>query len=98
MKTIDRRAIIAGVFTAAGWSVLERAEALAQQRTGKDAPIQPKDNLKITKLETFLVKPRWLFLKLKPTAGIVGLGEPLREGRALTCPERVKRFERNFTV
>ncbi|PYT30416.1 MAG: galactonate dehydratase [Acidobacteria bacterium] len=93
MKTIDRRAIIAGVFTAAGWSVLDRAEAVAQQRTGKDAPIQPKDNLKITKLETFLVKPRWLFLKVQTNAGILGLGEPITEGRALTCAEAVREIE-----
>jgi len=93
MKTIDRRTLIAGAFTAAGWSVLDRAEAVAQQRTGKDAPIQPKDNLKITKLETFLVKPRWLFLKVQTNAGIVGLGEPITEGRALTCAEAVKEIE-----
>ncbi|MBI3856692.1 MAG: galactonate dehydratase [Planctomycetes bacterium] len=41
--------------------------------------------LKITKLETFLVKPRWLFLKIHTDSGIVGLGEPITEGRALTC-------------
>ncbi len=40
--------------------------------------------LKITKLETLLVKPRWLFLKIHTDAGIVGLGEPVVEGRALT--------------
>ena len=93
MKTIDRRTLIAGAFTAAGWSVLDRAEAVAQQRTGKDAPIQPKDNLKITKLETFLVKPRWLFLKVQTNAGILGLGEPITEGRALTCAEAVREIE-----
>ncbi len=31
--------------------------------------------MKITKVETFLVKPRWLFLKLHTDEGIVGLGE-----------------------
>src|SRR5262245_6585402 len=41
--------------------------------------------LQITKLETLLVKPRWLFLKVHTDAGIVGLGEPIIEGRALTC-------------
>ena len=40
--------------------------------------------MKITKLETFLVKPRWLFLKVHTDAGIVGLGEPIVEGRAAT--------------
>jgi galactonate dehydratase len=46
--------------------------------------------LKITKLETFLVKPRWLFLKIHTDAGIVGLGEPITEGRALTCRTAVE--------
>ncbi|HLY10235.1 MAG TPA: galactonate dehydratase [Planctomycetota bacterium] len=47
-------------------------------------------DLKITKLETFLVKPRWLFLKVHTDAGIVGLGEPITEGRALTCRTAVE--------
>ena len=38
--------------------------------------------MKITKLETFYVKPRWLFLKLHTDEGIVGLGEPICEGHA----------------
>jgi galactonate dehydratase len=41
-------------------------------------------------LETFLVKPRWLFLKVHTDAGIVGLGEPLLEGRAKTCATAVE--------
>ncbi|MCX6587781.1 MAG: galactonate dehydratase [Acidobacteria bacterium] len=62
--------------------------ALAQ-----NAPIAKKDNLKITKLETILVKPRWLFLKIHTNAGIVGLGEPVVEGRALTCATAIKEIE-----
>jgi galactonate dehydratase len=45
--------------------------------------------LRVTKLETFLVKPRWLFLKVHTDAGIVGLGEPILEGRARTCATAV---------
>ena len=45
--------------------------------------------MKITKLETFLVKPRWLFLKIHTDEGLVGLGEPILEGRALTCAQGV---------
>lgn len=59
-----------------------------RQKT-KDAPISPKDNLLVTKVETFLVKPRWLFLKIHTNAGITGLGEPVLEGRALTCKAAV---------
>src|SRR5579859_5074635 len=93
MKTIDRRSVIRSVFSSAGLAALARSESAALQRAGKDAPISPKDNLKITKLETFLVKPRWLFLKVHTNAGIVGLGEPITEGRALTCAEAVKEIE-----
>ncbi len=49
--------------------------------------------MKITKIETFLVKPRWLFLKMHTDEGIVGLGEPILEGRALTCATAVKELE-----
>src|SRR3954447_14143571 len=68
------------------------ADALAQQK-GNNAPVTPKSKLTVTRLETFLVKPRWLFLKIHTDAGIVGLGEPLLESRARTCAEAVKEIE-----
>ena len=55
-----------------------------------DAPISPKDEIKITRLETFLVAPRWIFLKVHTDAGIVGLGEPLLEGRARTIATAIE--------
>src|SRR5262252_8224268 len=93
MPSTSRRSVLASAFASLGLSAFDAAEAAAQQRVGKDAPISPKDNLKVTKLETFLVKPRWLFLKVHTNAGIVGLGEPITEGRALTCAEAVKEIE-----
>jgi galactonate dehydratase len=45
--------------------------------------------MKITRVETFLVKPRWLFCKIHTDEGLVGLGEPILEGRALTCATAV---------
>jgi galactonate dehydratase len=48
---------------------------------------------RITKIETYLVKPRWLFLEMHTEEGIVGLGEPILEGRALTCQMAVKELE-----
>ncbi len=47
-------------------------------------PPQFKTRLRITRLETLLVKPRWLFLKIHTDEGLVGLGEPILEGRAKT--------------
>ncbi|MGW4061127.1 galactonate dehydratase [Amycolatopsis sp. NPDC004747] len=40
--------------------------------------------MKITGIETFLVAPRWLFLKVSTDEGISGWGEPVVEGRAET--------------
>jgi len=49
--------------------------------------------MKITRLETILVQPRWLFLKMHTDAGLVGYGEPVVEGRAHTVREAVRELE-----
>src|SRR6516225_8453880 len=87
--TLSRRSVLAGAFATLGAAAL--AEAREQPR--REVPIASKDPLKVTKLETFLVKPRWLFLKVHTNAGLVGLGEPILEGRALTCAQAVKEIE-----
>jgi galactonate dehydratase len=92
-NSVHRRQAIASAFRAVGLASLSGTALEARQQTERNAPISPKDNLKITKLETFLVKPRWLFLKIHTNAGITGLGEPITEGRALTCAEAVKEIE-----
>jgi galactonate dehydratase len=38
--------------------------------------------VKITRVETFLVPPRWLFCRIETDEGLVGWGEPVVEGRA----------------
>jgi galactonate dehydratase len=88
-----RRRAIAGAFATLGTGAFAVCEAEAQQKVASNAPIGPREPIKITRLETFLVKPRWLFLKIHTNAGIVGLGEPLLEGRARTCAEAVKEIE-----
>jgi galactonate dehydratase len=75
---------------AAGLGSLASAVRRAEAQAARDAPIPPADPLRITRLETFLVKPRWLFLKVHTNAGIVGLGEPVLEGRAKTCATAVE--------
>lgn len=88
---VKRRSVVAGAVAGIG-AALVQGEANAQA-ADQNAPVRRKDPLKITKLETILVKPRWLFLKIHTDAGIVGLGEPLVEGRALTVQEAVKETE-----
>lgn len=45
--------------------------------------------MKITKLETFIVPPRWCFLKIETDEGVTGWGEPVVEGRAHTVEAAV---------
>ncbi|CAM3376986.1 galactonate dehydratase [Paracidovorax anthurii] len=46
--------------------------------------------MKITRLTTFLVPPRWCFLKIETDEGLVGWGEPILEGRAHTVAAAVE--------
>jgi len=46
--------------------------------------------VKITRLTTFIVPPRWCFLKIETDEGISGWGEPVVEGRAHTVAAAVE--------
>ncbi|MDQ1062638.1 galactonate dehydratase [Stenotrophomonas rhizophila] len=46
--------------------------------------------MKITAITTYLVPPRWLFVRIETDAGIVGWGEPIVEGRAHTVAAAVE--------
>ncbi len=48
--------------------------------------------MKITRLQTWQVPPRWLFLKIETDEGITGWGEPVIEGRAATVEAAVHEF------
>ncbi|MEN9892566.1 MAG: hypothetical protein RLY78_2861 [Pseudomonadota bacterium] len=45
--------------------------------------------MRITRLSTFRVAPRWMFLKVETDEGLTGWGEPVLEGRALTVEAAV---------
>jgi galactonate dehydratase len=88
-KGISRRSAIQSVLGVAGVGMMLPQSSYA-------APVQPlrtRESVKITRLETFLVKPRWIFLKIHTDAGVVGLGEPLLEGRALTIQTAIQEIE-----
>lgn len=89
-RPVTRRNAIQSVLGLAGTSLLLPLSSYAD----KPSPINFKaGEVRITKLETFLVKPRWIFLKIHTDAGVVGLGEPLLEGRALTIQTAIKELE-----
>jgi galactonate dehydratase len=89
----DRRAAIGGAAAITGWAWLRAALAEAEERADDAAPVRAKESIKVTRLETFKVKPRWLFLKVHTNAGITGLGEPIVEGRADTVAAAVREIE-----
>jgi galactonate dehydratase len=89
-SAISRRSAIQSVLGVAGVGLM------ALPKSSYAAPLQPfrgYGDVKITRLETFLVKPRWIFLKIHTDVGVVGLGEPLLEGRALTIQTAIKEVE-----
>ncbi len=92
-QTVTRRSVIKNAFAAAGLGTIALHTQQVEAQAQKDAPIKAKDPIRITKLETFLVKPRWLFLKVYTNTGIIGLGEPILEGRAETCATAIKEIE-----
>ncbi|KZN22586.1 D-galactonate dehydratase [Haladaptatus sp. R4] len=52
----------------------------------------------ITDYELFEVPPRWLFLRVETTDGIVGWGEPVVEGRSHTVRAAVEELMDNYLV
>jgi galactonate dehydratase len=107
MTPTARRAFLRDVFATMGAGALAAPvmAAAPRARSSQAAPgdrglggpavrdADLKGSIRITRLETLLVKPRWLFLKVHTDEGIVGLGEPITEGRALTCATAVKEIE-----
>jgi len=89
-STISRRSAIQSVLGMAGLGTMLLPKT---SYASKPLPFKEYGQVKITRLETFLVKPRWIFLKIHTDAGVVGLGEPLLEGRALTIQTAIKEVE-----
>ncbi|SOD92992.1 galactonate dehydratase [Spirosoma fluviale] len=87
---MSRRSAIQSVLGVTGVAALKLPQSSYAASPGHFADYS---KVKITKLETFLVKPRWIFLKIHTDVGVVGLGEPLLEGRALTIQTAIKEVE-----
>lgn len=96
---ISRRTAIQSVLGVAGMGIMSLPESSYAIGAGSKVQASPMEQIKgngevkITRLETFLVKPRWIFLKIHTNVGVYGLGEPLLEGRALTIQTAIKEIE-----
>src|ERR1044072_2437834 len=73
---MDRRSLIRGAL--AGGALLGFDALFTTERT-EAAAVGPNDAVKITKLETFVLKNSWVFVKISTDAGIVGWGEMLKD-------------------
>src|SRR5215471_2504511 len=72
----DRRSLLRGgvaAGTAFGLDAVFTAE-----RTDA-AAVGPNDKIKVTKIETFVLKNSWVFVKLSTDAGVTGWGEMLKD-------------------
>jgi len=73
---IDRRSLLRGALAT---GTLFGLDALFTTERTDAAAIGPKDNIKVTKIETFVLKNSWVFVKISTDAGIVGWGEMLKD-------------------
>jgi len=73
---IDRRSSLRGLAAAGGLLTLD--SAFTAERTDA-AAVGPKDTIKVTRIETFVLKNSWVFVKISTDAGIVGWGEMLKD-------------------
>ena len=75
-KQVDRRSWLRGLAGVGGLFALDAA--FTAERTSA-AAVGPNDNIKISKVETFVLKNSWVFVKISTDAGIVGWGEMLKD-------------------
>lgn len=73
---MNRRSWLRGLIASGGLYGLD--SAFTAKRTDA-AQIGPKDNIKVTRLETFVLKNSWVFVKVSTDAGITGWGEMLKD-------------------
>lgn len=63
---------------AGGAGALALDAALTAQRTDA-AAVGPNDSIKVTKIESFVLKNSWVFVKISTDAGVTGWGEMLKD-------------------
>jgi len=64
----------------------------AEARERGRAPVSSRESIKITKIETFVLRNSWVFVKISTNAGIVGWGEMLKDNSKM-CAAGAKELE-----
>jgi len=83
-RVVSRRGFVTRATAAVGLAGLLELNREAEAGTGTGAPIAPRESIKITKLETFVLRNSWVFVKISTDAGITGWGEMLKD-KSKTC-------------
>ncbi len=73
---MDRRCWLRGLMGAG--TLFGMDAAFTSERTDA-AAVGPNDKIKVTKVEAFVLKNSWVFVKISTDAGIVGWGEMLKD-------------------
>ena len=73
---IDRRSLLR---SSCATGTLIGLDALFTADRTNAAAVGPNDQIKVTKVETFVLKNSWVFVKVSTDAGIVGWGEMLKD-------------------
>src|SRR5919107_1264204 len=73
---IDRRSLLRGALAT---GTLFGLDALFTAERTDAAAVGPNDAVKVTKVEAFVLKNSWVFVKISTDAGIVGWGEMLKD-------------------
>lgn len=75
-KPIDRRSALRTMLTPAA---LFGLDALFTAERSDAAAVGPNDTIKVTKVESFVLKNSWVFVKISTDAGVTGWGEMLKD-------------------
>ena len=75
-KEVNRRSLIKGLI---GVGALAALDSVFTAEPTDAAQVGPNDTIRGTKIETFVLKNSWLFVKISTDAGITGWGEMLKD-------------------
>lgn len=78
-RFLGRAAALGACGLAGGLASIETYAEQAAADNASKAVVRPREPLKIAKLETFIHRNSWVFVKITTDAGIVGWGEMLKD-------------------
>jgi galactonate dehydratase len=91
-KMSRRRAVCRAALVGAGLLGLTETVRRVEADTPSKRVISSRESMKITRVDTFVLKNSWVFIKISTNVGIVGWGEMLKD-RSKTCAAAAKQVE-----